>query len=81
MKPNPADAALIIGFDAEWVTEPTDLPMMMTAMAGSMTSTIPAQIPHNLILSCKYGCRYKGREWSGIVYTRAAPASGTRRKV
>ena len=71
MKPTPADAALIIGFDVEWVTEPTDLPDDDDGDGGVDDLPTPAQIPHNLILSYQYGCRYKGREWSGIVYTRA----------
>jgi len=31
----------------------------------------PDCLPHNLVLSYQYACRLGGREWTGIVYTRA----------
>jgi hypothetical protein len=71
-KPKPVDAMLIIGFDAEWVTKVADRPDDDEDDDGDCdTRPSPEQILHNRILSYQYACRYKGREWSGIVYTRA----------
>jgi hypothetical protein len=70
VKPKPLDATLIIAFDAEWVTEAADLPNDDNDGDGDDRPN-PEQIPHNLILSYQYACRYMGREWSGVVYTRA----------
>src|SRR4051812_2776731 len=54
MKPNPADALLIIGFDAEWVTEAPDLP---DDDGKEDDRPVPEQIPRNRILSYQYACR------------------------
>jgi hypothetical protein len=76
LKPKTADPILIIGFDAEWVTEPPD-PLDDDDTEDGDTDArdderlTPDQIPHNRILSYQYACRFKDREWSGIVYTRA----------
>src|SRR6516165_937362 len=72
VKPNPADAMLIVGFDSEWVTE-ANLPNDDDGDGDGMPDerSGPEQVPHNRILSYQYACRHKGREWCGIVYTRA----------
>jgi hypothetical protein len=69
------DPPLIIGFDAEWVTEPPEIddwdaddPDADDACDGRL---IPAELPRNRVLSYQYACRFKEREWSDIVYTRA----------
>jgi hypothetical protein len=72
-----AELPLIIGFDAEWVEqppEPSDDP-------DAEDPQDPDALPGNLVLSYQYACRFEGREWSGIVYTKPAalirfPASG-----
>ena len=72
VKPDPADAMLIIGFDAEWVTEVTNHPDAdVDGDCDCDARPSLEQIPRNRILSYQYACRYKGHEWSGIVYTRA----------
>jgi hypothetical protein len=72
VKPKPADSILIIGFDAEWVTEAADLPKDDDDEGdGPDERPTPLQIPHNRVLSYQYACRFRGRDWSGIVYTRA----------
>jgi hypothetical protein len=73
VKPKPADTALIIGFDAEWVTEAAD-PDDDDDDSGDDVDDdrpIPSEIPHNRILSYQYACRCNGLDWSGIVFTRA----------
>ena len=71
------NSILIIGFDAEWVTEAAeppeddDGPDNGHADDGAYERLTPEQIPHNRILSYQYACRYQGREWTNIVYTRA----------
>jgi hypothetical protein len=58
---------LIIGFDAEWVEEPEE-------PSDDLDANDPREpdcLPHNLVLSYQYACRLGGREWTGIVYTRA----------
>ena len=67
MKPKPADAALIIGFDVEWVTEAAEL----ADDDGEGKTDDPRQSPHNRILSYQYACRCNGRNWSAIIYTRS----------
>jgi hypothetical protein len=74
VKPRPANATLIIGFDAEWVTETADPPNDDGDDGGDGAADhrpMPSQIPHNHILSYQYACRGNGLDWSGIVYTRA----------
>jgi hypothetical protein len=78
VKPKLADATLIIGFDAEWVTEATDIcndddyddddDGGGDAVDDRPT---PAQSPQNRILSYQYACRWNGLDWSGIAFTRA----------
>ena len=58
---------LIIGFDAEWVEEPEE----PSDDPDDDDPKEPGRLPHNLVLSYQYACRLDGREWSGIVYTRA----------
>jgi hypothetical protein len=65
---------LIIGFDAEWVTEPPEPPDEEGDELegdGDNDRILPDQIPRNRILSYQYACRYGDREWSGIIYTSA----------
>ena len=68
VKPKPA-AMLIIGFDAEWVTEDPDL--AVDDDGDEDDPVIVEQIPRNRILSYQYACHYNRHRWSGIVYTRA----------
>jgi hypothetical protein len=58
---------LIIGFDAEWIEEPEE----PGDDPDAEDPQDPDALPHNLVLSYQYACRFGGREWSGIVYTRA----------
>jgi hypothetical protein len=58
---------LIIGFDAEWIEEPEE-PSDDPDAHGPLD---PDALPGNLVLSYQYACRFGGREWSGIIYTRA----------
>jgi hypothetical protein len=62
----------IVGFDCEWVNE-VNLPNDDDGDGDGMPDERSGseQTPHNLILSYQCACRYKGREWSAIVYTRA----------
>ncbi len=76
MKLETAKPILIVGFDAEWVTEAPD-PLEDDDGAGAESDSgaddrlAPDQIPRNCILSYQYACRFGSREWSGIRYTRA----------
>jgi hypothetical protein len=68
---------LIIGFDAEWVSEPPEPPdeegnaFDDSADGDDCEPLPPDQVPHNRILSYQYACRYGDREWSGVTYTSA----------
>jgi hypothetical protein len=68
---------ILIGFDTEWVIGAADPPADDAASevgdaesGGPDEGVPPDQIPHNVILSYQYACRCRGREWTGIVYTR-----------
>jgi hypothetical protein len=70
---------ILIGFDTEWVNETAD-PLDHDDSAedgdaadeGDADARLrPDQIPRNRILSYQYACWCKGREWTGIWYTRA----------
>jgi hypothetical protein len=58
---------LIIGFDAEWIEEPEE----PSDDTDADDPPDPDALRGNLVLSYQYACRFSGREWSGIVYTRA----------
>src|SRR5437762_552624 len=57
VKLKPSDAMLIIGFDAEWVTEALDRHDDDDDVDGDIGDrSIPGQTPHNRILSYQYAC-------------------------
>jgi hypothetical protein len=58
---------LIIGFDAEWIEEPEE----PSEDPDAEDPRDPDALPGNLVLSYQYACRFGGKEWSGILYTRA----------
>jgi hypothetical protein len=61
------DFPLIIGFDAEWIEEPEE----PSDDPDAEDPRDPDALPRNLVLSYQYACRFGGKEWSGILYTRA----------
>ena len=67
-KPTSADFEwpLIIGFDAEWIEEPEE----PSEDPDADDPRDPDDLPHNRVLSYQFACRFNGKEWSGIVYTR-----------
>jgi hypothetical protein len=59
---------LIIGFDAEWVDDPT----WVKPAKEDFNSKNPAHYPRNIILSYQYACRLGGTQiGQGIIWTRA----------
>ena len=71
------NSILIIGFDAEWVTEAADPPEDDDGVEdgdpndAAYERLLPNKIPRNRVLSYQYACRYQGRDWTDIVYPRA----------